>query len=370
MKQAKQQSQDLQRTSHYIDAVLTNDPKKETKSPATSHTKPSPIKGDNKARFSEPPAPPPQQPLPEKPDVAPYQSLLRRADTERPRLNGSPVRSEQTQLTSLAEALTSAKKEIESQSIRLKDLERLLAQERQARETAEERAQRLEAESLKQQGSELAQAQLDAQNDGQPPEAVSEEVPAKPTEKEHKDDSTSVDAVTIRLQQRLEKMVAEMDEMKQQMEQYRHRAENAEAESSRHRQSLSEMVEKIRKDEAERSARSSSGSRGRKSSRHTHQTATAVTENGTLKAPLDETADEIEKAREVLRKAGVQNGRPVTPEQAEELAKALSQSLTTRQASGHQDLFAHGAPVVSMVTIVLAGAAIMAWLNSWPKMER
>jgi uncharacterized membrane-anchored protein YhcB (DUF1043 family) len=373
LKQAKQQSHDLQRTSQYIDSILTSDPKKEVAKSPPNSIRPSPIK-ENKARFSDPPAPPPQQPLPEKPDVAPYQSLLRRNDTERPRLNGSPVRSDSaSQLNSLTEALTSARKEIESQSVRLKDLEKLLAQERLARESAEERAQRLEAEAKKEMASEeiSREAAPEAPADDEALEVEAEEqVEQEPASEVP--GSAIVDAATSRLQQRLEKMVAEMDEMKQQMEKYRQRAETAEAESAQNRQTLAEMVEKIRKDEAERQARSSSTSPTRRNglANRPHYTMEGAQENGVVKEP-SEPEGGIEKAREVLRKAGVQNGRPVTPEQAEELEKALSQALAIRPASAkHHELLTHGAPVISMVTVVLAGAALMAWLNSWPKVER
>jgi len=91
----------------------------------------SPIK-DLKTRFLEPPAPPPQQPLPEKPDAPSF----KRADTEKPKNIGSPVRSD-AQMSTLTDALSSAKKEIESQGIRLRDLETLLNEERRAREDAE-----------------------------------------------------------------------------------------------------------------------------------------------------------------------------------------------------------------------------------------
>jgi hypothetical protein len=82
IKAAKQQSQELQQTHQYINAILTADPKRESaRASPIDPTKISPIKDNSlKARFSDPPAPPPQQPLPAKPDAA---SSLRRSDTER-----------------------------------------------------------------------------------------------------------------------------------------------------------------------------------------------------------------------------------------------------------------------------------------------
>jgi hypothetical protein len=354
--------------------VLSNDAKKEpAKSPPNFQMKPSPVKGEIKTRFSDPPAPPPQQPLPEKPDGPSHQPLFRRSDTEKPKITGSPVRSDSSsQLNSLAEALNNARKEIESQSMRLKDLEMLLAQERLARENAEDRVQRLEAETLKDAGDAIR-----GSNEGLesvPPFALGdvETTNDEGMENSAEDpDAEFMDAATDRLQQRLEKMVYEMDEMKVQMEQYRQRAEAAEMNSARDRQTLAEMVEKIRRDEAERMSRavSRSPSRNRGKSNDTESLSEVVKQNGHVDNRSH--GREVETARAVLRKAGVQNGRPVTPEQAEQLEKAFSQALASKfPPAAHQDALMQGGPVVSMLGIVIVGVGLMAWLNSWPRVER
>ena len=83
-------------------------------------------------------------------DPLPSNSPLKRSDTEKPKLSGgSPVSRESSQILSLAEALSAARKDLESQGARVRELEDLLRQERTARENAEERARKLEGQALK-----------------------------------------------------------------------------------------------------------------------------------------------------------------------------------------------------------------------------
>jgi hypothetical protein len=94
---------------------------------------------DPKPRFSDPPQPPPQQPLPEKPDVArgnyfsSSSPLLTGTNAEPPQSipDASPVRQEPTsQILTLVEALASAKRENDTQRARMEELEEMLKTER------------------------------------------------------------------------------------------------------------------------------------------------------------------------------------------------------------------------------------------------
>ncbi|KAI4713342.1 hypothetical protein J4E89_002322 [Alternaria sp. Ai002NY15] len=361
IKAAKQQSQDLQQTHHYINAILSADTKKEpAKASPINQARISPIKdGSIKARFSDPPAPPPQQPLPEKPDVA---SSLRRSDTERPK-TASPVRSD-AQLSTLTEALTSAKKEIETQGMRLRDLETLLNEERRAREDAEERAARLERETTKDQGD----TETILGEDETP------ETEAADTQREELTDSdngptspASAEDTTARLQQRLELMMSEMNEMKQQMERYRERAETAEAD----RKTLAEMIENIREDnaktagkEAQRRSRSNSAS-ARASSKTGVEGSDDEAEQGEItiikEKDLDEDGPEVS-----LPNTREQNGHSVEPNGSKQSGKA--NSLVAHRPD--RAAMYYGGPVGAMVTVVAIGVAVMAMLNQYPKAER
>ncbi|KAF2643206.1 hypothetical protein P280DRAFT_488307 [Massarina eburnea CBS 473.64] len=362
IKAARQQSLDLHQTHSYINSILSADPKKEqTKSSPVNH-KISPIKELNaKARFSDPPAPPPQQPLPEKPDA--QSSLLRRTDTERPKVNGSPVRSD-AHMSTLTEALQTAKKEMESQSLRLRDLEALLNEERRAREDAEERANRLERE-----------------RDAAEPTMSNGEVQSPEGDAESEDNETDIivangsvssseaDVATVRLQQKLDTMMSEMSEMKIQMDRYRERAESAEAD----RKSLAEMIENIRQDNAKRATKDA---KRRSRSSEIARDATAKTtgqadeEDELEEGEITIINEDMEEAgtRTLLRRA-VQNGQPTEQDGVAELATKTPNALATR-SNRHELTLAHGAPAVSILTVVALGVAVMAWLNNYPKVDR
>lgn len=366
IKAAKQQSQELQQTHQYINAVLTADPKKEAPRASLGNSaRLSPIKDLNlKARFSGPPAPPPQQPLPEKPDAA---TSLKRSDTERPK-TGSPIRSE-VQLSSLNEALNSAKKEIESQGIRLRDLESLLNEERRAREEAEERASRLERESSKEQDEEKQPPNNDTANsaDGAKDETAEGSEETASLEREPPSPTGAENSAT-RLQQRLDLMLTEMNEMKQQMERYRERAEAAEAD----RTTLAEMIESIRNDNA-RSATKQIRQRRRSQSQQP-QADTHISTEGSEENEVEEGEITIIRDKDVdedgdmsLSGTTLPNG-DITEHHGTMHASKPCNGLMTQYSK--RELMYHGGPVGAIVTVVAIGVAVMAMLNQYPKADR
>ncbi|RMZ72247.1 cytoplasm to vacuole targeting vps64 [Pyrenophora seminiperda CCB06] len=361
IKAAKQQSQDLQQTHQYINAILTTDTKEPIKTSPINQVKISPIKDNSlKARFSDPPAPPPQQPLPEKPDAP---SSLRRSDTEREK-TGSPVRSD-PQLSSLTEALTNAKKEIESQGTRLRDLEMLLHEERRAREDAEERAARLERETNKDHGdAETVVGDTDAEE----AEAAGPEHEELTGSENGSVPSDSTEDTTARLQQRLELMMSEMNEMKQQMERYRERAETAETD----RKTLVEMIENIRKDNAKAE---SNGARRRSRSDSASEKESVPTdiklgdgyesEEGEIMIIKEKELDEDGPEASGLG-ASRQNGHHVQHKDSKQSRNA--ESLVAQRLD--RNPMYYGGPVGAIVTVVAIGVAVMAMLNQYPKAER
>ncbi|KAF2110183.1 hypothetical protein BDV96DRAFT_615479 [Lophiotrema nucula] len=370
MKAAQQQSQELQRTHQFINSILTNDPKKEpTKTSPTTHVRSSPLK-DLKARFSEPPAPPPQQPLPEKPDA--HQPSLRRSDTEKPKSNSSPIRSDPPMhLNSLTDTLSSVKKELENQNIRVRDLEAMLTEERRAREDAEERANRLERESLKERKSSDTSSVIgDHESDVT---ITPEEGNGAPVENGSISPNIA-DIATARLQQRLDLMMSEMNEMKQQMENYRLRAEIAEAENATHRKTLAEMVEKIRQDEAKKMSKDAKRRSHSDSGLDREASAAGVdglvdgddAEEGEITI-INEDAEE-DVAGALLKRLGMQNGSAIHHDTSA-ISDKLANSLTTGPPN-RSEMMAHGAPAVSILTVVAIGVAVMAYLNQYSKVER
>ncbi|KAL6151311.1 hypothetical protein ACJBU6_10296 [Exserohilum turcicum] len=359
IKAAKQQSQDLQQAHQYINAILSADPKKEpTKPSPISQVKISPIKDNSlKARFSDPPAPPPQQPLPEKPDVA---SSLRRSDIDRPKA-ASPVRSD-PQLSTLTEALTNAKKEIETQGMRLRDLETLLNEERRAREDAEERAARLERETLKDHSDTET---VVGDDDMQKSDMDMPEHDELTGVENGSTTSSSADDAAARLQSRLDLMMSEMNEMKQQMERYRERAETAEANSK----TLAEMIENIRKDNAKAASkealwRSRSDSASAKPDVKAQVQADQA-EEGEITIIREEDLDE-DGPKASLPVHSQQNGHIVVQNGSKQVGKP--KSLVAYRVD--RDSMYYGGPVGAMVTVVAIGVAVMAMLNQYPKGER
>lgn len=386
MRNARLQTTDLTRATQFFDSLLSKDDFKEPEKPSPSdnsrHSHSNggslPFRLDgNKPRFSDPPAPPPQQPLPEKPDVSrpssfdpsmPPLSALKRTTTERPRsvTSGSPVRQDanNSQIINLVEQLASAKKEIDNQSARMRDLEEMLQREREARETAEEVLKRLEEERMSKangsakktgDGSLLEQA---LRNSFELPTEEDTAGESKSESPDHGSPSAAVEA-SKHLQQKMEQMMLEMDQLKQQMQTYQQRADQAEAERDSSRQSLAEMVAKIRADDQARQAASDN----RSETRSSHQPSTSLS-NPTI----EELSSSLEKSlQQAAREANADSntaGKGVKTNESDSLVMALT------RPPGSNSLLHQSTPYASMVGVVLLGMGIMAYINGWQKVER
>lgn len=365
--------------------------------------------------FSQPPAPPPQQPLPEKPDVArsiapdsALQTSLKRIDSEKPKsATSSPTRAEppSSQILSLVEALTTAKKEIDSQGDRVKQLEVLLKRERLAREGAEERARRLLVGQPPKPGSHEggivdgvaferpAESKISHENHlpnghivetGDQPDNLKLILAHPKTPAELHRDTASVDASTTRLQDKLDLMVREMDEMKIVMESYKRRAETAEEE----KKGLAEMVQQLRaeyaataKDLGDESTIVGSSSSPTSDAARSWGSSSTYASSSSGSTPATNQQD-----RKYL------NGRPITsiPSSSatqtdhgmSELERTVSMALqeaskSQRRGRGGgawggsgEGAMVQGAPYASMVGVVLIGVGIMTWLNGWQRGER
>lgn len=352
--------------------------------------------------FSQPPAPPPQQPLPEKPDIPRYniadsipQHSLKRANAEKPTsaLN-SPIKPEppSSQILSLVEALTTAKREIDSQGDRVKHLEVLLKRERKARETAEERARRLLEGRPVQQGGSQEHGVVEEQSFERPiesPEKAKRHLTngCEPNHQENSlsqehssprtpdpmikiaeelhSDTESVDASTSRLQERLDLMVREMDEMRNVMESYKRRAEGAE----QAQKGLVELVEKIRADNSTGSEVGSTSVTTSSSNKVSPPSSTILTSPSHSNSS-DRTSLDSSPSAAMLQQRLISDAVSTDPatENIGELQRTLSTAFQAqRWGGGSGEVAMQSAPYVSMVGVVLIGVGIMTWLNGWPR---
>jgi hypothetical protein len=366
MKQARQQSQDLRQTDDFLHTLMSPDSSdKEKVNSKNENSASRQMNGRAKvpridpiSRFSDPPAPPPQQPLPEKPDVArrstqeSHIGSLKRSDTEKPPKSetSSPSSSrDSSQIMSLIEALSVTKKELEAQNSRVRELEDLLRQERSARESAEEKARQAEKRSetngprseveaafepLVEPANEVDELRRDVSHELD--EANTQDETEQPKDIETK---TSSD-----IQQRVDTMVTELAEMKRQVEKFKQQAEKAEGDSLNSRKSLADMIETLRR---ERSSTQGKGARSKENS--------SVTEN---------LHDLSLSAKQDRPDSAIHHG--LDPADLKELEDAVT---ALRQQRRH-NLLENSTPYASMLGVVLLGVGIMAYLNGWQKIER
>lgn len=357
MRAAKQQATDLDHIEKVFESMITPGSKsqnadevrvKEESQAKPANPKPRSIRTDNLARFADPPAPPPQQPLPEKPDSAKstslnslsLSSLLKRTDTTKPGSNGSsPTNGNQSSMLQLVEALSQARKELESHSVRVKELEDMLKDERSARADAEERARQLEQTA----------AARPITNVEEVPEPEEEPVSSTTAPESANEVEKGAPEVDDALQKRLDDMVAEMQKMKTDMDKFQQRAETAEEDATKARESLAEMIHRLRQENDEEDANS------------------ARTEIATKSNAVHDTTSPAADPGATIKKTA--NGHVRTPRLPAHLEQAVATALRQGNSNNGETL-AQSAPYVSMLGVVLIGVGLMAYLNSWQKTDK
>lgn len=356
MRNARLQAQDLGRTNQFVHTLLSKDDIKDLEK-MDLHEAPRPqamingiggqFRADPKARFSDPPAPPPQQPLPEKPDIP----SLKRGPTERPKSgppNASPVRPDNfSQIVQLTEALHNAKRDIDSQTARMRELEEMLHKERLAREEAEDLAKRLEESASTRMNGSAHSSSMDV-DDSDESENAPVEVADDPAEEEV---DNSAHEIATALQARIDVMDNQMREMKDQMNEWKQRCESAETERDADRKTLAEMVVQLRAEEALREAaekRDRSRSRQRREAVEASKLAAAKTV-----AEEKDVEAEVSANDEMTDAPNLSRATTITPASTQTATRGQEQHLQA------------GAPYASMLGVVLFGMGLMAYLNGW-----
>jgi hypothetical protein len=395
MRNARLQNQDLARTSQFISALLSkedikNADKPEVPEPPKAHLPNGNISfrsDGGKTRFSEPPAPPPSQPLPEKPDAARASDApsLKRGVTERPKLaSTSPIRQDNNlnQILLLTEALNNAKKELDNNTARVRDLEEMLTKEREARLHAEDMMQKMEETKHAEtngfaEGPPLVNghSELDRAFDPpveQPQAAETDQSPDSPDD----DDDGSVtlqqpnkaELLTAAFQAKIDSMAVEMTGLREQLEAFRLRAEKAEAERDADRKTLAEMVLQIRqrdedekRREAERRTRSASKGRRRAPSEDHDTEKPASATNGSAKVtPVAQNGGVLEEET---------SDTAPTPSRTSTMKPGVA-ALAVQGQQPQDGTLIHTLPYASMVTVVIFGMGLMAYLNGWQPQSR
>ncbi|KAG5946387.1 hypothetical protein E4U53_006591 [Claviceps sorghi] len=379
MRNARLQAQDLGRTNQFVHTLLTKADVKDleklevpdtgkVQQPQPSINGRFPFRSDAKARFSEPPAPPPQQPLPEKPDVP----SLKRGSSDRsksgPPNSAQPVRQENlNQIIQLTEALKNAKRDIDTQTARMRELEEMLRKEREARELAEDLAKRLELTAHVQVNGSIASTNDDdpaveftseptsdaAKGDIEPLELVPE------SQETHA--AGSVYDVEASLQNRIDTMDEQMRDMRDQLEQLRHRCEFAETERDESRKSLAEMIVQLRAEEAKRVA-VEERRRARSQSQSCRTKITLIDMLGDEPAPaaaVQRVSSDVTIDEGVMAKDESDDGKTLSR------TNTITPLSSQRGLSSRYELLQDGLPYASMIGVVLIGMGLMAYINGW-----
>ncbi|KAH7037184.1 uncharacterized protein B0I36DRAFT_237689 [Microdochium trichocladiopsis] len=375
MRTARLQTHDLSRTGQFVNALLTKDDIKDMEKVDINEVPKSQVVNGNgvsfrsdggKTRFSDPPAPPPQQPLPEKPDVP----SLKRGLTEKPKLpgqNNSPGRHDghSSQIIQLTEALKNAQREIESQTSRMKDLEEMLKKEREARELAEDLARRLEVAATTKPDvltDKPEQAPAILTETFEPPAEHlnnnDQDTPMTDPGTEQRDD-------TAQLQSQIETMVLQMTDLRLQLESLHERAIAAEAERDSDRKSLAEMALQLR-EEAE--AREALAQENAHLQAEVHAAQDASTTSGRLSR--SSTLAEISTVASADDDAA---GETMKDRPAITRTNTITPLTTSAGVLVHEHALTSSIPYASMVGVVILGMGLMVYINGWqapPRVER
>lgn len=368
MRSARLQAQDLSRTNQFVGTLLSKNDVKDLEKPEVpdmsraSHMVNGngvPFRADPKARFSEPPAPPPQQPLPEKPDVP----ALKRALTDRPKsgpLNTSPVRQDNmSQIIQLTEALNNAKRDIDSQTARMRELETMLQKEREARELAEDLAKRLEesAHTAHMNGTVVVPELADTTSEKSNEIIIPSENPEVDVSPQSAENSAAEETAKL-LQSRIDTMEDQMRSVQERMEEWKRRCEVAESERDEDRKTLAEMVIQLRAEEAKRTAeqkerRSRSRQRRAETSDMTaadFTSSTQPTQKGVTSVPQSDGSNSVD---DTIDDPTLSRANTITP---------MTSFRGTATQEGHLQA---GLPYASALGVVLIGMGVMAYLNGW-----
>lgn len=309
-------------------------------------------------------------------------------DSERARSVISPVKSDvsSSQILSLVEALTSAKREIDSQGVRVMHLEHLLEQERKARKQAEERARHLsrarsiDAETtipsdqlfeplssvdtmtwIKAQNTGANNTSIDDPSAKGSSDSKSAHISSATSQSGPLDRSSDeIDVSTSTLQVRLDGMTREMDLMKQELESYKCKAADAEEQRS----GLAAMVQRIRNGDLD--APPSPSTTHTRLRQKSIEMATQTDRGASITANASNLSHAVPDSSSVDLDV---NHISKASQELQDLQRAIVSAMG-QQTHFKDDRLRQSAPYASMLGVVLIGVGLMTYLNGWQKVER
>lgn len=338
-------------------------------------------------RYSEPPAPPPSVPLPDRPrltrssttellpPVPGGKGSLRRRYSDRtspspsPSPTGSP-RNDASHVKSLIDALTMKDEKV-------KKLELMLLQEREARENAEKRANTFEesADTVdKTAPNGLALQDVDTAGDNKENGGI---------------ESDGKDNKTRGLENRLQKLLVDMEDMKKAVAHYQNAAKSASSNADDTRKTLERVVQGMQDEKA--AAQITAEAKDHNAGDKEEITTKAPTaEQQHQQHKTDSASDAVSNpatnnnsATTVQRSPRSPDACEAEPTSGQSSAPSMSEKLpasrpsssspsvkqhTTEDPDGH--VLEHAAPYASLLTVVMFGVGLMAYLNGWPRVDK
>lgn len=250
-----------------------------------------------------------------------------------------------------------AKRDIDTQTARMRELEMMLQKEREARELAEELARRLEESANSQVNGVESHEELDkAQESTQEGDIADDSKTVLPELEEVSPADTVAQETAVALQSRIDTMDEQMRELRMQMDQWRSRCESAEADRDSGRKTLEEMVIQLREEEAKRVA---AEERRRSRSRSLRRDQNGAAQKGAA-SPTPEAAQPAVKPERSLTNSSQDSADMPNLSRA----NTITPQTSPRSPLQNQHLRA-GIPYASMIGVVLIGMGLMAYINGW-----
>lgn len=249
-----------------------------------------------------------------------------------------------------------AKRDIDTQTARMRELEMMLQKEREARELAEELARRLEESANSQVNGVESHDELEKTQESSHGDIADDSKTVLPELEEVSPADKVAQETAVALQSRIDTMDEQMRELKMQMEQWRSRCESAEAERDSGRKTLEEMVIQLREEEAKRVA---AEERRRSRSRSLRRDQNGAAQKSAASPAPEAATPAVKQERSLTNSSQDSADMPNLSR-----ANTITPQTSPRGPLQNQHLRA-GIPYASMLGVVLIGMGLMAYINGW-----